>query len=357
MLKILKVGSLVSVICGMLAQTPNPTEAASVGDELARINRLDAKERAKVLATKAREEKTLTWYSASRDEDVRHWLSAFNKHYPFIEVGRIQSGGRSITDRLLTEHRAKQHKADLVDVGGIEQQVLVNEKIIAPYCSPERKSIGKQYMDERCFITGIYYSPFVIGYNTQLVQPKDVPRNYEDLADPKWKGKLVMDSESFDWFAGLIETRGRPKAVELGKKLAANNLTLRRGHTLVMQLLAAGEFAVSVEQYLHNVGRFKERGAPVEYVVTKPTLGRIVNGIMIANNAPHPYSTVLLYDFLLSEEAQQILAGQGRGIVRRGIKLKYPIGDAEVHVPSMDKWSHEFRELAELYDQVFRPKR
>ncbi|MGH7835107.1 MAG: hypothetical protein ACREQK_15800, partial [Candidatus Binatia bacterium] len=100
-----------------------------------------------------------------------------------------------------------------------------------------------------------------------------------------------------------------------------------------------------------------ERGAPVEYVVTKPTLGRIVNGIMIANNAPHPYSTVLLYDFLLSEEAQQILAGQGRGIVRRGIKLKYPIGDAEVHVPSMDKWSHEFRELAELYDQVFRPKR
>ena len=79
-----------------------------------------------------------------------------------------------------------------------------------------------------------------IRNNTKLAKRNEVPRNYQELLDPKWKGQLILDTEEFPWFAVLIKHVGKDNGLGYMRRLA-KQILMARGRTAQVQLIRAGE--------------------------------------------------------------------------------------------------------------------
>ena len=87
---------------------------------------------------------------------------------------------------------------------------------------------------------------FIAGWNTGLLKKGDQPKQFEDFADPKWKGKLIAEPRDFQLLMGLAKRKYKSdeKAVELLKKIAANGVEFHKGHSQLVELLVAGQAPV-----------------------------------------------------------------------------------------------------------------
>ena len=135
---------------------------------------------------------------------------------------------------------------------------------------------------------------------------------YEDLLNPKWKGLISLETEEYQWFYNVLQIMGRDKGLDFMKKFAGQNLQMRKGHTLLAQLVAAGETAIATVVYSNRVERMKGSGAPIDWVRFKGPTITAINAISIPDKAPHPNAARLFVDFALSKEGQGLLRGQRR---------------------------------------------
>jgi len=210
-----------------------------------------------------------------------------------------------------------------------------------------------EFKDPQGYWTGIYVNNLVLAYNTALVAPKDAPKTYSDLLDPKWKGKMLMDSTDYDWFGTLITVWGREKAIRYMEVLARQDIQWRRGHGLVAQLVAAGEAPLGWA-YNFRIERMKKDGAPVEWVETFAPIVATVNGIGLSAKPNHPNAARLLIEFALSKKGQQMIRGMRRIPARSDIeplapkmeqgKLNLKAVPKEVYL-RLDDYAREFRKI------------
>jgi iron(III) transport system substrate-binding protein len=148
---------------------------------------------------------------------------------------------------------------------------------------------------------------FVLAYNTKLVRKSELPASYDGFADPKWKGRLGIEAEDSDWFATISTLMGEAKAETLFRSIvAANGVSVRKGHTLLTQLVASGEVPVALTVYNYKAEQLKNQGAPIDWYVIPPAIAR-ANGVGVAARAPHPNAALLWYEFELGEEGQRLL--------------------------------------------------
>jgi iron(III) transport system substrate-binding protein len=117
---------------------------------------------------------------------------------------------------------------------------------------------------------------------------------------------------------------GKEKGLEFMRRLAAQEPNFRKGHTLLTELLAAGEFPVVVAAYQHRVDEFISKSAPVQWVLTEPLIGSPRHHISLLAGAPRPDAGKLFIDFMLSAEGQQVLRERGRIVGRKGIDPSNP---------------------------------
>ena len=98
----------------------------------------------------------------------------------------------------------------------------------------------------------MYVNYRTIGYNSKIVAEKDVPKQWEDLLDAKWKGKISLEEEDYVWYGALVKYWGKEKTQKYMRALAKQDIQWRKGHTLISQLMAAGEFPLGVI-YAHRI--------------------------------------------------------------------------------------------------------
>jgi iron(III) transport system substrate-binding protein len=195
----------------------------------------------------------------------------------------------------------------------------------------------------------------VQAYNTRLVKQPDLPRTYADLLDPKWKGKLGIESSDEDWFAVVLTSLGEREGMRLFRKLVADSgVSVRKGHTLLTNLVASGEVPLALTVYNFTAEQLKRKGAPLDWFVIPPVVAR-ANGLALARRAPHPNAARLYYEFILGEEGQQILHDRGFMPASRKFGGPLPIESLRVVDPAMildesDKW-------VKLYESVFVSRR
>jgi iron(III) transport system substrate-binding protein len=143
-----------------------------------------------------------------------------------------------------------------------------------------------------------------LGYNSRLVSAKEAPTDWQDLLHPKWKGKIGMDQEEYEWFGATLDVWGRERAVKYHRALALQQIQWRKGHTLISQLIGAGEFPIDIV-YAHRIESMKKAGAPIDWVKTSNPVFVALSPASLAAKAPHPNAGKLLLDFMLSYESQQ----------------------------------------------------
>ena len=269
----------------------------------------------------AKKEGALVWYMSASIEDAQAILLAFNKKYPFLKTDFFRAGSARLFNRIMNEARAGKVLFDLVAVRGLETHQLVKAGLLQPYVSPESAAYPAGFKDSQGYWVDYFDSYNVIGYNTQLVAREQAPKSWEDLLDPKWKGKIALDEENFSWYGAMTQKWGKEKTQRYMRALAKQDIQLRNGQTLIAQLMAAGEFSVAMV-LAHRIEKMKEQGAPVAWVTTLDPVTVSLHPIGIAAKASHPNAAKLFVDFILSKDGQQLLLSIERTPARPGIDTK-----------------------------------
>lgn len=306
-------------------------------------------DRAQKLVEGAKKEGELNIYTSAQTDDMGALAKAFEAKYG-IKVNIWRASSEKVLQRAVQEARANRAAMDVAETNGPELESMHREKVLQAVKSPYLKDLIEQAIRPHGEWVGTRLNVFVQAYNTNAVKKEEVPKTWEDLANPKWKGKLGIEQEDADWLAGQYAEMGEAKASKVFRDIVSTNgISVRKGHTLLTQLVASGEIPLALTVYNYKAQQLKEKGAPIDWFHIGPAIAR-PNGIGVAKNAPHPHAAVLFFDFEISEEGQKILAG--RDFVPTNRKIDTPLAkipmkfvDARVALDDYKKWEKNYEDL------------
>jgi len=266
----------------------------------------------------AKKEGRLVVYASATAPQLQMYFAAFNKKYPFIKTEFFRTGKQALLSKVLLEEQAKQRIADVIHTSVIETNIMKKRGALSKYVPIEAAAYPAQYKDSDGLWTSAYASGTLLGFNSRQVNRPEAPKNYEDLLNPRWKNDIAIDSNKIEWFAMLLKLKGQA----FMEKLAAQQPTVRSGNTLVLQLLAAGEFPISAGVYEYSVEDLKMRGAPVDWIGLEPVITYTV-AVSLPAQPPHPFSAKLFTEWLLSKEGQEVINQYGRVPIRDDVDSRY----------------------------------
>ena len=325
--------------------------AATPEETLAKINRLPPAERQAALVKEAKNEKTVVWYAPMNREDLRQFTSGFEAEYPFLKVEVLTSGPQSLLNRILTEHRAGKYNYDTLNIRSSALYTLKKANAIIRYDTPYRRGLRAGFYDKDGYFNGIWASLLVYLFNTKQVGRAQAPRSIDDLLQTQWKGKLGMDQDADDWLAALLDFYGDEKGKQIARSLGGQNLNIRKGRTLVSQLVAAGEFPVQIDAHHHEAVSLRQAEAPIDYIFPEPFIPvKSVSAFVMSSQPPHPHAAALLVDFMLSKKGQELAFRQKRWPAFKQLAAGGPddVGNRNTLVPDADKWGSRYQELVQL---------
>jgi iron(III) transport system substrate-binding protein len=312
-----------SFVGPILSGSFSAARAVSTEEVTAQISTLGAADRESLLAKGAKEDGQMLFYSTLPVNQFAVLKEAFSVRYPGVSLNQFYSPRQGILNRALTEARAGKQMADVIMVDLSYGSQLLEENIVHPLPLPDRKRFFDGTYDNRGYWHTMYYLTTALLYNTRQVSADIAPRTYNDLLNPRWKGKLLFDPEAGYILAAMEHAWGKEKAADFLSKLAKQDVTFRRGGTLALQLIAAGEYPIAISVNGETAAEFKDKGAPLGFSVLTPKIIK-PNAVFLARKAPHPRAAVLFMSWVLSEEGQKVLATNlGKGVAMKGIQPKY----------------------------------
>jgi len=267
----------------------------------------------------AKKEGHLSIYHSTLNEDTKVLTDSFIRKYPFIKLTPYRAGQVALISRIMTEHKAKANKWDVIILNSMLLNDLKKQEILQKYLIHDSSAYARGFRDNEGFWYGLLLNAQVLGYNTKIVRPVDIPRSFMDLADPKWSGKIAIDAEPYEWLMCLEKEWGRERTWNYIKKLSQLRPKVLRGRGLLVQLLAAGEFPLSIPLYSYRIEQMKKERAPVEWVGLDPVSTNIV-GIALAETPNNSNTARLFLEFTLSNEGQQAVRELGRIPARFDVK-------------------------------------
>ena len=299
----------------------------------------------------------LAVYTAWDERDINALIAGFNKIYPNVKVSGVRSeGGRgALLERLLTEIDSGRPLADVYSTGIPDMSAILQRGELVSYRSANESNIDPRFVFKDGLLHPTANLVFMTAYNRTLVSEKEAPQTWEDLLNPKWKGKIEIDQEPNDIVAGFLILMGKEKGEQYLRQLS-KNIIIRRGRSLLVELLVAGEFPVSIDVYAHRVAGAIKDGAPLA-AAPMPAYFSSPNVDAILKKAPHPENAKLWIDWLQSPAGQEVVAKRNRGPVGKTEGTPDPTAalikgrEQVVMVPA--KLPMSYNEIARLARDIF----
>lgn len=291
-------------------------------------------------------------YGSTNLDDIFPMIDQFESDTG-IDVNYYRASSSDILERVLQEADADFPGADVVFTNGPELTVIDQEGLLAPLNSPVTDDVDEQGVFDTW--VWLYLNTFVASWNTQRVQAP--PATWEDVL--AYGDGLAVEVGDFDWFATLVkdyfmEQQGmsEEEAVDLFRE-AVNGAALVDGHTLMAELLAAGEYDLASSTYLHRILQLKKDDAPVDWeggpepIIIRP------NGIGIHKYADEPASALLFLEFMMTDAQQLLLeidrqpasSGVSGGGIPEGVETM--VVDLDALLDERDKWEGLWDEIVE----------
>jgi iron(III) transport system substrate-binding protein len=258
----------------------------------------------------AKKDKQVVVYTSLNLKDSVPITQAFEKKYG-VKVELWRSSSEKVLQRAITEARAGRFAVDAFEPNGPELEAMYREGLLDEFYSPEFKNLPPAAFPKHRHYAADRFNFFTIAYNINLVKPNEVPNSYEDLAHPRWTGRIGIEASDTDWFGSIVKHMGEAKGLALFRKIAQQKPQMRTGHTLIAELVASGEIPLAATIYNHNAERLLVNGAPIKWKALTPTFGR-PNGVAVAKRAQRPHAALLFVDFMLSHEGQTLIKQRNR---------------------------------------------
>jgi iron(III) transport system substrate-binding protein len=334
----------VALLAVMLVVGGTPVRAQTL-EELASYSGADRTQR---LIAGAKREGTVTLYSSATLADQSAILAAFQTKYG-IKVQQWRGSSEDIRNRALTERAGGRFDADVAETAGPDMEAMVREQLLQPVTTPAATALIPQARMPHGGWIATRLSVFVGAYNTDIIKPAAAPKSYEELRDPKWKGKLGIETDDANWFLSVVGFMGEQKGLRLFHDIVATNgISIRKGHTLLANFVGSGEVPLALTAYSYRVEQMKNvEGAPVEILYLPPVVA-LPTGAGVFRRAPHPNAALLLLDFYLTD-AQKILADREAVVTDPRIKA-LPKDLIFVDLP---KFLDEGEKWTKLFQQTF----
>jgi iron(III) transport system substrate-binding protein len=290
---------------------------------------------AKELYPKAQQEGEVVLYSVW---DVQHLvavLNAFSKQFPGIKTNYWQGENSAIITRVMTEFQAGRAGADLIVSDNI-MPVLRAAGTIAPYETVQKDAL---LMHDPTMPT-VSLQIQTLGYNTKKMKAEEMPKAWEEITNPKYKGMVALDDPlragpGSTQLAALREQwKDDAKFANFIKGLKALNVPVHRSTSAMFKLVIAGEYSIAEPALFVDLVNEKEKGSPIDYARSVPPIVFPRNGAVYAK-AAHPNAAKLLTEWLVSPAGQTVIDSVGREVSRKGFPSRTSIDAAW---PGMKPW-------------------
>ncbi len=296
---------------------------------------------AKELYPKAKQEGALLVYTIWDVEHIRSVLAAFHKRFPGINATYWQGTRSEIITRTLTEFQGSQNSVDVILSEGAPV-VLRAAGAIDPYNTVQASALILH--DPTLPIVSLQIQ--ALAYNTKKLKAAELPKSWEDVTNPKYKGMVALDDPMragplSGMLAGLKDLwKDDARWTKFIRGLKALDVPVHKSTSTMIRLLVAGEYAIAMPGLLHDVVHEKEIGSPVDLVKAAPP---VISGqqLGIYAKAPHLNSAKLFAEWMISPEGQVEVDAVGRETSRKGVKSKISIlnswGSNVKPIPIADK--------------------
>src|SRR5262245_4064481 len=341
---------LFAVVLALLAAwaliEPAPAQSAKASTEdLASYAGADRMAKLVAAATK---DGSVSVDSSAALDDLAALTTAFEKKYR-VKVRVWRGSSENIVQRAMVEARGGRYDADVIETGAIAMESMHRERLFREIKRPALSALlPAAILPHREWI-GTRFNIFVAAYNTGLTKKGELPNSYFALLDRRWKDKLAVEAEDSDWFGGVVSALGEDKGLKLFREIvAANGISVRKGHTLLANLVVSGEVPFALTAYAYKAEQLRKSGAPIDWLVIPPGVGRF-EGAAVSRRAPHPHAAILFFEFMLTD-GQDILSDRDFFPARANTR-SLPQG---THLHFLDpakaldenaKWSKYFREI------------
>ena len=336
---------LITTSCVLAAALGAPAVAQTVAE----VALYEGPDREQRLIEGAKKEGGLMLYTSFSTSDLGAFVGPFEKKYG-IKVTTWRSSSENVLQRAVTEARAGRYEVDAFETNGPELEALHREQLLQEVKSPRLADLVPHGLRPHREWATTRFNLFVAAYNTNLVKAEEVPKTWADLASPRWKGRLGIEAYDHDWFAGVVSAMGEAEGLKLFRDIVAvNGMSVRKGHTLLSNLVVSGEVPLALTVYYYRPVQLKKKGAPIDWFALQPAVAR-PNGVAVARKAQRPHAAVLFHDFMLGE-AQEIM------VKRNFIPSSAPVAATLKNVPQFtlidpklvldegDKWTKLYEDV------------
>lgn len=308
----------------------------------------DKPDRAEKITALAKSEGGLTVYTASRPQDLTALLAPFEAKTG-IKVKAWRSGSDNVLQRVVREASSKHADVDVIMTPAGEMLAMSREHLLQPVYSPHLKDLIPSAVVSHQLWSSVFMNVVVQSYNTQAFKKETLPKSFNDLLDPRFKGNLGIESKAEEWFAKVTQSMGEEKGIALFKEIGQKNgFSTRLGVSLLHNLVIAGEVPLGLTVYIDLPEKDKKAGKPVDWFALDPVVAQGFN-MGVAAKAPHPYSALLFYDYLLSPETQKLLTSLG--YYPTSTKVTNPYPELKINVIDPNYIIDNYAKWTKLYEQ------
>lgn len=272
----------------------------------------------------------LTVYTALEVEQLKPYQQAFEKQNPDIRIKWVRDSTGIVTAKLLAEKDRPQ--ADVVwGLAGSSLAVLKQQGMLEPYAPSSLDRIGAHYRDSANppAWVGMDVWAASICFNTIEAEKQGLPKptKWEDLADPIYRGKIVMPNPASSGTGYLdvsawLQTFGEEGGWAYMDKLHQNIGQYTHSGSKPCKQAAAGEFPIGIS-FEYPAIQLKRKGAPLDIVLPKEGLGWEIEATALIKGSPHLDAAKKLADFSASREAMDLYKANFAVLAQPGIAERF----------------------------------
>ena len=320
-------------------------------------------DREQILLEGARKEGKVVFYSGMiANQALRPLMEGFSKKYPFVKAQYVRIGPSEMLQKVSAESNANQFAVDVFENVGVETASRA-ANLNMPFWSPEIAAYPEQFRKEPTYWVPVRMNYLGPAYNTSMVSAAELPKSYEDLLDPKWKGKMAWSNSlqgAVLFITNLRTAWGEEKAMSYLQKLSKQDVALiASSPRTVVDRVIAGEYAIALSIFTHHPILDAKKGAPVKPLNLGP-IASTVSGIMLARKPPNPHAAMLLMDYILSAEGQKVLRDAEYFPVRTDVSALDSLnevvpsksGTAENYI-SPEATTADLKNSQDIFDKLF----
>ena len=303
------------------------------------------------LYEKAKKEGRVTVYAPLSTQTEKVLPPAFMKRFPGITVDHVDGTTDKLIARVLAEQKGGRVIADIIS-GALSYIPQIHERdLVAPIVIPEAPAYPGSLKGDSWVATDVQF--YIAGWNTNLVKKGEEPKQYEELANSKWKNNIIGEPRDFQLLIGFARRKfnSDEKAIDLFKRIAANQVEFHRGHSQLIEFLVAGQRATCFTCYSHHFPNRVKKGAPIQPLMTEG-VGEVGGSVMVMKGAPHPNAALLWARWVVSEEGQKIYAQAGETPAHPKVEPLEKIRPAAPMMLTVDDIK-EFPRYEKIWKEIF----